>query len=226
MQIQYKNFDGLAITAQQAGLEKKEFYKEIIENGLVKKIEYHWGVPERNQLPSLFELIYYKDANETNNEIIAKYSKTESLYKIRIRTRSTHGIFSIDNEELYSRKPTGFVNLYVENNYLYDSNNNLMAHEVIHTDKTPQDPDYRIIWKYYFDVEANGKKTTVNPHFEVNYDENGDFAYIEYNPDPPYCLGFDLTQYFDQEADDFMTSFNIPSNLQAWYKTRDFLPPI
>lgn len=220
MEIIYRDIDNKIIAEQQ--LFSSFYTKEYRISGLLKRIDHFSGDD--------LSIEYYKDETESEIQIVNSLVDNNNLKKINIRSKSTHGKYTIYNENTYSRNPSSnTINNFPDSRtrrFLYDENNDQIASEGIDSTLPIIDPNYRRFGKsfHFFNTDYTEAE---RPYFVIRFNEDGSFDELKFNPNPELDESQDLEYYNEiQEAKDFMAAIGISSAMIDWYISDVFLPPI
>jgi len=202
MEILYKDCFGTFITARQAANDGNydKLYKPAVA-GLIKKIE-NYAAGE------LVTIYYYKEADETVNEIINKLLPYECGFGII--ERETYGLYLIEKTEHYSGGK--FVG---KTRDLYDSTGLHIASE--ETDPVTNLPDYELTTKHlgeYIHEEDSG--------CIFYYNSDGSFSYCEDN----YASYQDMEIFDETTVHSIKHKYMLSDAMYSFYLTAEFLPPI
>ena len=222
MKVQYRNTLLRIVTPQQA--TDFHYIDYIDDNGLLK-------IREDKYNDIINNITYYKALSETDNEIIALYHNV-ALRSIYIRTRTTYGSYTVEEEKEYIKNTDldQFELSDVTMKYLYDSVGREIASQYIDSSLPQTDLMSRSVNKiYYLGTEEeyhNGDVPYLSTHYE-GY--NAEFERMWYDPkllDDEVDDGQDIEQFLLQEAATFMNELQIPQDMQDWYFNDVFLPPL
>lgn len=212
MNISYVNFYNESITEQQSSLvpDYSKIYKDPNTNNIKIKKKFY------NFKQSCVK--YYKDINETFNQILSEYNNIVGTLEI-IETEYL-GNYRLEKESCYS---DGI--LYVKGNALYiGDDEKYIGSETI--DKDTGIPLYERTIKYYYDTQWSVN----DPIFEVYYNENdGSLNYLRFNIDSkifPYVdeEHYGLESIQDGSWEQLRLSLEIPLDRMNYYKTSNVIP--
>ena len=162
MEIKYANPEGSEVSLQQSILLEK-YLKIHSINDLIKKEELF----DKQQLISI---VYFKDQNETDAQVVSDLY--EAGVELIIRERISLTDYLLVKSVVYHEN--GYITMKF--NTLYDSENGeFMGEERI--DLETNEPIYDETLKLYFDRNLDPE----NEVFEGKYKEDGTLDYIKYN---------------------------------------------
>ncbi|MFY0483089.1 hypothetical protein ACI6PS_10815 [Flavobacterium sp. PLA-1-15] len=218
MLVQYRNFDKKIITEHQA---LGSHYKDFIDlNGLLKIRE--------SKLDSKVEsVLYYKEKDEDEIEIVSVYDNINSIDSLYIREREIYGAYLIEKECAYF-KNLELGKLELQSSiikWLYNSNVDNISYEMIDPTLPIKDPHHRVVNKTYYlnGPECNDEQRSYITTGYRGYNETFDYmAYVKVGQ------SFDDQdiEYMDLEATTkFMSALGISQKMQNWFLNDDLLPP-
>ncbi|GAA6764914.1 hypothetical protein AAFH68_08480 [Flavobacterium sp. CGRL1] len=217
MNTQYKNTSNRLITAQQAELEGSH-YKEYLQDGFVKIIE--------DRLYSEIEsIIYYKDPEETDDEIFAKYKNISTINAIRIKKRDhqTQTPYIIETEEIFLRDGDIFINQLLTIKELIDPSGRIGSWEVFNKELPSTDPEYRSVGKIFYFGSRDDDFDYEIPSLTTNYTGYGNL-FEESRFDPGLSGDEQDVELFDRNETIAHLS-NYPQEIIEWFLSDEFLPP-
>lgn len=201
MNISYQNL-GNEITLQQAStLDMYEkFFK--LDSGLVKKKELFMD-------GEIYNIHYYRDENETEEEaiqILAPYNTNYSIY-----TRQSYGSYTIENANLYlnNQKIAKIKNLV-------DQNNETVCFQEL--DLISGLPILEETAKYlgHYEDERSTHYST------FHYNADGSLFYCEFN----YMSDYDTEEFHHDNIHLIREKFVLTDQMYNYYLTAEFLPPL
>lgn len=217
MSIQYKNLFNKLITEQQAEL-KGSHYKEYVKNGKVKIIE--------DKLYSTVERItYYKDSEETNDQIFLKYKNIPTIKTIYIKTRDyqTHPPFVIESKETFWRDGEAFVDQLITTKELIDPTGRIGAWEGFNRELETTDPEYRGVSKIFYFGSKDDDFLYEIPNLSTSYPGYGSpFELARF--DPGISDDDQDIELFDMDETIAHLS-NYSQEIIEWFLNDEFLPP-
>lgn len=160
MAIIYQNINEVKVTTQQLS-SLNEYYKVFSENNIIIKKEFYID-------NVLKHISHYKNAVETENEIISIYSSIGVFYSIIEKINLSDNIIEVVKE--YS----GIV-LRSHSRFLYNQNRNLICEE--HIDLSNGLPKFKETEKYFYDFE----KDDYFPIITASFNEDGSLDVIQYD---------------------------------------------
>lgn len=186
MKITFKDSSDKLIPEEQIS-KIDTYFKVYSEDGQVKQ-------KEKFYKGEFKYLMYYKDANETHEQIMSNLFVLGKYISI-VEKEAVTGGYTLERSLNYDEKGEPEIRI----NELFDANYDCIAHEWI-SDLISGVPDYHHTVKYFFD-------RSVNPNyllFECIYDEeDGKFDRIDYN-----------NYHIDYEGHESMCFSNSPKDTQ------------
>lgn len=209
MNITYKNvFDELIHENQTPQL--KDYYKVYNVNDQVKQMEkFYEG--------KLQALIYYKDVNESHQQIMNDLFTLGKFISI-IEKEAKSGGYILEKEFHYNGEGV----LSSRSNLLYDVNRDLIAEEWI-TNLATGIPDYDKTKKFFYDRNVNPDEYL----FDCRYDEmSGKLAELYYNNHHINSDGQDSILFDDSPEDilELRTLTGISQQLAEYYVSPNVIP--
>ncbi|MES2619109.1 MAG: hypothetical protein V4613_14625 [Bacteroidota bacterium] len=208
MSITYKNNLGNMISEKQA-LWLSEYRKVHNVNGVVKQEEEFFK-------GNFVRLYYYKDQNETHQQIMANFFISGKLITI-IERETVASVYTLEKSFNYNANG----NLAGKGNRVFDANNDLIAHEEI-WDLNSNVPKYELTKKYYYDRNINPEKYL----FECSYKDNGTLGLLYYNNEH-FNPDEQDSEVFDDSPQDIQTLRDltgISQDLADYYVSSEVIP--
>lgn len=217
MSIQYKNLFNQLITEQQAEL-KGSHYKEYLKDGKVKIIE--------DKLYSTVERItYYKDSEETNDQIFLKYKNISTIKAIYIKTRDYQTLppYTIETEETFWRDGETFVDQLVTTKELIDPSGRIGSWEGFNRELETTDPEYRGVSKIFYFGSKEDDYLYEIPHLSTSYSGYGSpFEVARFDPG---ISDDDQDIELLNRHETIAHLSNYSQEIIEWFLNDEFLPP-
>jgi len=206
MNIEYKNKYGKSITMQQAE-SLEQYIKVYFDGGQIKRKETIYK-------GNLLGLVYYKDINESHQDIL----NTEmTAVGIIIREIEFFGDYRLEKDFFYNE--VSIITRYF--NALYDPNNFLIARESLDENGSV---NYLETFKFYYDVNI-----TENPEyyvFKCTYSQDGSQVKVNFPNDHLDIYRQESLFYSNALAhtQDIMNFSGISQTLMDYYMSPDVTP--
>lgn len=217
MDIQYKTLSDKIITAEQAEIMLHN--KEYLENGEVKIIE-------KKLFSEIQWITYYKDFQETDEEIFDKYKNIITVTSIFIKSRDfkTYAPYIIESKETFWREGKIFNDQLITIKKLIDPTGRIGAWERFNRELATTDFGYRAVGKIFYFGSKDDDYPYGIPYLSTSYNGYGT-PFETATFDPGISDDDQDIELFDRDKTSEHLN-NYSQEIIEWFLNDEFLPPL